>query len=360
LLVIWLMGAPVARAADPAPAAAADDPQARAAATAGLVEGVELLRLNRYAEALHKFDEAYARVPSPNIQYNRGLAFRGLGQNAAAIDAFDAFLAGATRPPPGKREQAQQYRNELRARVARIALTSELPGAELLVDGRPNGFATAGRIVYLDPGPHELLARRDGGGSARAQVVAAAGQELAITLRIAPAPVAVAAPAPAPTSAALAGRDRPADGPVASAATAADNQVTDSSHGSSWTAAPRWTFIAAAGGVALLGAGLTFELLARREGRRLTDDAARGSDTMPVPYDPSRQENGLRYQTLGIISLAAGGAALIAGISGYLSAQGSVTGRERAARKPAPGQASLAAQPLLGPRLAGARLEVSF
>jgi len=364
LLVIGLMGARSAIAAEPPPAAAAADPQARADATARLVEGVELLRLGRNAEALRKFDEAYARVPSVNIQYNRGLAFRGLGQNAAAIEAFDTFLASATHPPPGKREQAQQYRNELRARVARVALTSELPGAELLIDGHPNGFATAGRIVYLDPGPHQLLARRDGGGSAGAQVVASAGQELAITLRTTPAAAAAvaAAPAPpaAPSSRALAAREGPGEAPAPSVTPAANHDDAPASPEPSWTAAPRWTFVVAASGVVLLGAGLTFELLARGEADHVSDASKSGTPTVPAPYDPAWQENGERYQTLGIISLAAGGAALIAGITGYVLARGSISEREHAAHKPARGAASLAARPLLGPTLAGARLEVSF
>jgi hypothetical protein len=358
MTVVWRMGAPAAMAAQPSPAAA-DDPQARAAATARLVEGVELLRLNRHAEALRKFDEAYALVPSPNIHYNRGLALRGLGQNAAAIEAFDTFVASATHPPPGKREQAQQYRNELRARVARVALTSALPGAELLVDGRPQGFATAGRIVYLDPGPHELLARRNG-GSARAQVTVAAGQELAVTMRTAPATVA-ATPPPAATSGTVAARDESVNETTAGTAPATNSDnLTTASPGSRWTAAPRWTFIAAAGGVLLLGAGATFELLARREGNLLSEEVSRGSISMPVPWNPSRQDNGLRYQTLGFVSLAAGGAALIAGVSGYLIANGSGPEREHAGGKSGGRRASLTGQPLLTPAFTGARLEVAF
>src|SRR5882672_5599537 len=59
---------------------------AREAATARLVDGVALLRAGQYAAALAKFDEAYALVPSPNIHYNRGLSYLGLGKNAAALE----------------------------------------------------------------------------------------------------------------------------------------------------------------------------------------------------------------------------------------------------------------------------------
>ena len=367
LLGLWLALARVAVAADASPPAK-EDPAVRAAAKARLVEGVALLRQEQYAAALRKFDEAYALVPSPNVQYNRGLAFRGLGQNAAAIEAFEYFIASAAQPPAGTREQAQRHRDELRPRVARVVVTSELPGAELLVDGRARGFATAGRIVYLDPGSHELLARgRDAGSpSARAQVSASAGQELAVTLRLAPAAVAAAAPprAPAPAPALASGsaqeRDRAADAPPVSAAPSSRNDAEASSR-SWWAAAPRWTLIAAGAGVVLLGTGVTFELLARGEGNDLTNGSRTANATgKTAQYHQSTEDHGLMYQTLGEISLAVGAAALVAGIGGYLMAGEPTRERGRAARKPARGLASLVGQPLLEPKLTGARLEVSF
>src|SRR3954447_817596 len=63
-----------ARAADAAPAVPPVAPAppatteaARETARARLVEGVELLRQKQFAQALTKFDEAYALVPSANI-----------------------------------------------------------------------------------------------------------------------------------------------------------------------------------------------------------------------------------------------------------------------------------------------------
>src|SRR5215471_12025381 len=88
------------------PARAADRPppvtaSARASARAKLVEGVELLRRDDYAHALARFQEAYALVPSPNIHYDIGLAYLGLGRDIDALYAFDAFLAGADQAAQG-------------------------------------------------------------------------------------------------------------------------------------------------------------------------------------------------------------------------------------------------------------------
>src|SRR5215475_11501406 len=67
-------------------AAAADD---KAAAKAKLVEGADLLKRGEYQSALERFQRAYELVPSPKIQFNFGLAYKGLGRNADAIEAFD-------------------------------------------------------------------------------------------------------------------------------------------------------------------------------------------------------------------------------------------------------------------------------
>ena len=112
--------------AAPAPAAPAVEKKedAREAARSRLVEGVELLRQKQFAQALTKFDDAYALVPSPNIFYDRGLAYQGLGRDADALEAFDAFLAQADHAPPGTREKATRERDALRGRVAALLTRS--------------------------------------------------------------------------------------------------------------------------------------------------------------------------------------------------------------------------------------------
>ena len=121
-------------------------------ARARLVEGVELLRQKQFAQALTKFDEAYALVPSPNIFYDRGLAYQGLGRDADALEAFDAFLAHADHAPPGTHEKATHEREMLRARVATLAVASDPPGAEISVDGRRRGVTPLSGALYIDVG----------------------------------------------------------------------------------------------------------------------------------------------------------------------------------------------------------------
>src|SRR6185369_9025119 len=311
------------RAADQAPPPAPGD-AARPAATARLVEGVDLLKRGQYQAALDMFDQAYALVPSPNIHYDRGLAYRGLGRNAAAVEAFEAFLAGATHPPAGTREQAQRYHDELRARVARLQLASEPPGAEVSVDGRSYGPTPLGRAIYLEPGRHELRARHPSSAALAVEpIVVSAGQSLNVTLTLAtppgaatrdPKPVAMVAPPAAPTARQVGTAGAPPPVEPRSRATT-------------------WTVVAAGGGLALLAAGVTFELIARHYSGALTDDSRRG-ETQPVDFVPAKEDNGLEFQTLGYVFLGAG-AAVLAGSAVAYALQRRHAPEARAQRGPA-------------------------
>ncbi len=186
-----------------APAPAAGTEAARETARARLVEGVELLRQKQFAQALTKFDEAYALVPSPNIFYDRGLAYQGLGRDADALEAFDAFLAHADHAPPGTREKATHERETLRARVATLAVTSDPPGAEISVDGRRRGVTPLSGALYIDAGPHEVAARNTSTGVVTTErIVAAPRETVRLTLRFG------AAEAQAPSVEAAAGGAR--------------------------------------------------------------------------------------------------------------------------------------------------------
>src|SRR3954454_13220068 len=83
----------------PRPSLAAGKGDEKAQARALLVEGGGLLQSGDYAEALVRFEKAFALVPSPKIQYNLGLAYLGLARPADALQAFEVFVAGAADAP---------------------------------------------------------------------------------------------------------------------------------------------------------------------------------------------------------------------------------------------------------------------
>jgi tetratricopeptide (TPR) repeat protein len=160
----------------------------RAEARAKLVQGSEFLKRREFEEALARFQEAYRLVPSPKIQYNFGLAYRGLGRKADAMEAFDRFLSEAPDAPKESRQTAERERAELLGQVTVLEVKVDLAGAEVFIDGRSYG-TTHTNHIYLDPGPHQLSVEKAGEGPAFTERInATAGQRMTVMARLARAP----------------------------------------------------------------------------------------------------------------------------------------------------------------------------
>src|SRR5205823_93599 len=102
---------------------------------------------------------------SPKIHYNFALALQGMGRNADALEAFDAFLDQATDAPADARDRAHAAREGLLQRVGMLRVSTEAAGAQVVIDGRDVGRTPLPRAIPLDVGPHLLLVER-GDGSA--------------------------------------------------------------------------------------------------------------------------------------------------------------------------------------------------
>ena len=189
LAAVLVSGARPAVAEEPAE----PDPQRKAAASAHLKRGAELIDADNLEGAVAEFEAAYRLVPSPSILHNFGVVYQGLGRRAAALDAFERFLAEADKAPPGTREHAQQASLTLRREVAELRVHSDVAGAAIFVDGRKVGQVPHEKAIYLDPGPHHVSVEKPGVGTVHAErIEASAGQQVTVAMR-----PAVPAPAPA-------------------------------------------------------------------------------------------------------------------------------------------------------------------
>ena len=283
LVTAWLLAA---SAAAEQPAAG---PDKKGQARAKLVEGDRLLKLGEFQQAMAAFKDAYDLYPSPKIRYNFGLAYEGMGRNADALEAFDAFLIEATDASPETRDRAVAARNTLLGRVGTLRVVADVEGATIVIDGRDMGKTAPAREIRLDPGPHLLLVDRGGGTAPFTQRLdVAAGAAVTVVVRLtAPAPVtseaaatAVAAPPQAPPSrqpASTGGLDR----------------------GRAWRTAGIAT---AAAGAGFLGGGLLFGLAARS-----------ASADVSHQFDASQDSAGRRDETLQWVGYGVGAAAIAAG-----------------------------------------------
>ena len=292
LIAVTLLAATTALAQGAAPAV---DLERKAQARVKLVEGDRLLKLGEFQQALAAFKDAYDLFPSPKIRYNFGLAYEGMGRNADALEAFDAFLIEATDASPETRDRAVATRTRLLGRVGTVRVVADVEGATIVVDGRDMGKTAPAREIRLDPGPHLLLVDRGGGTAPFTQRLdVAAGAAVTVVVRLTP-PVADAAPAstgppPAETARATAP-------PVGSADSHPDL-------GQPWRMAG---IAAAAAGAGFLGGGLLFGLAARS-----------ASTDVSRQYDASQDSAGRRDETLQWIGYGVGAAAIATGAWLYL------------------------------------------
>jgi hypothetical protein len=144
-----------------APARAQNDAEAeasRAKALALLQEGARFMDERQYDRAVESFREAYRLVPSPKVLYNLGVAYLSVARYADALDALERFVAEATDAPAANLETARRHIADLHAKVSTLALTSDRPRGELILDGRSLGEVALDHDLTIDAGPHDLRA----------------------------------------------------------------------------------------------------------------------------------------------------------------------------------------------------------
>jgi hypothetical protein len=302
---------------------------ARTAARTKLVEGVDALRRGEHQVALEKFQEAYALVPSPKIHYDFGLAHMGLGHPAEALTAFERFLAEARDAPADKRQKAAFHATALRSQVgtATITVNGAVDGTTVSVDARDVGASPLGGPRYLDPGRHEIAVRLPGGAAGAVQQIdVRAGQNTEVVLRVdataSTGAGALARNSDPPVSA------RPSlPGSVSDPVLPAASPVATTPSGDSSGRGRRIAALSiGAAGVAMLGAGLTFGVLARTEGDSLSRDSTNGAPPRPpTPFDPEKESRGTTYETLQVIGLVGGALGLATGIVLYAKSRGRIT-----------------------------------
>jgi len=136
-----------------------DEATARAAAKAKVERGAALLSAHADAGALAEFEDAYRLFPSPKIFFDIGLANAGLGRNPDAVRAFQRFLIEATDASADSVARAKSQVQTLMPKVAVVDVVCPQAGREIIVDDRSVGRSPLAAPLYLDPGPHRLLAK---------------------------------------------------------------------------------------------------------------------------------------------------------------------------------------------------------
>lgn len=139
--------------AQPPPGAASPDPDALARSR--FSEGVAFAKRSVWPKAYDAFVEAWKLKRHPQIALNLGRAEIETGRYADAVLHL-RYVVEELPPGDADLKLARDWLGEAEGKVARLAVTVDVAGAEVLVDGAARGTSPIADPVLLDPGKHTL------------------------------------------------------------------------------------------------------------------------------------------------------------------------------------------------------------
>jgi hypothetical protein len=159
--------------------AAEPDAAAKAEAAKRFDRGLQLFDEGDNAGALAEFKQTYATLPNPVVLYNIGLVYAAMGRPVDAVEALkqvaeDQSLSAA------QRERAQKTLADQGARIGRLSITSNPPGARISVDGVDLATTPLSAPLQVATGTHVVGAVAEGYALARKEVVVAGNAEASL------------------------------------------------------------------------------------------------------------------------------------------------------------------------------------
>jgi len=183
LCVVGAVGISASSAAQTKTPAASSVVAATDRARALHLEGAALFEQKKYDQAYVAFVAAWALKRHPQIAANLADCEVKLGKYRDAAEHF-MFMV---RDPKGEaqseeKQEAQRRLKEVQAKIGTLAITVNVGGAEVLVDGKSMGTSPLQEPIFVDPGSHTVEARKEGFPSARMTTTVAASSSSALTL----------------------------------------------------------------------------------------------------------------------------------------------------------------------------------
>lgn len=305
----------------PVSAAAQNDPS-KTQAKALVQEGAKLFDRGDFAGALARFDEAYAKFPNAIIQFNRAQALRSLGRIVEASDAVERFLKEAIDAPVERLREGQQLLQDLQKQLAFLVVSSNVDGAEVLLDGTQIGTTPLTKAVPVKPGSHQVTVQKAGMTSFGRSVDLASGGRLSVEARLA---AAAHENASEKTPAGKVAAPPPDSSPKAAGRTNTDTASRDSlTEGSTETGGHlrTWGFVVSGLGIVGVAMGgyygaMTLSRNNQAEGicPGATGECPTGTTNEDVTRHTNLVADANKYQTRAIVGFVVGGAVLLGGLA---------------------------------------------
>ena len=184
--------------------AAADDGAAHAKvhdAADHFERGVTLYEEHDFRAALIEFERAYSIAPHYAVLYNVGQCRYQLEDYAGSLAAFEKYLAtGGTQGPADQRRRVEATVDDLRKRVARVLVTTDVDGAEISVDDVVVGTTPLASPLVVSEGRRKIGASKAGYATASRTVDVAGSDSTEAKLYLEPTTPPVAPPRPLPAT----------------------------------------------------------------------------------------------------------------------------------------------------------------
>lgn len=157
----------------------APSPEAVQRAGSHFERGLQLYNDAEYRLALIEFERAYQLVPNYKVQYNIAQVSIQIGRYARAVHALEQYLKdGGDDISPERRAQVETDLKMLAGRTARVSITSNVQGAEILLDETTVATVPMSEKLLIDAGEHRLTVRARGYQPHVEQVTLAGGDDV--------------------------------------------------------------------------------------------------------------------------------------------------------------------------------------
>jgi tetratricopeptide (TPR) repeat protein len=143
--------------------------------------GVALYNETDYRAALVEFKRAYETAPNSVVLYNIGETYYQLQNYAQALVTLERYLAESG-DNATHRDEVEKTLDILRARVGKVEVTTNVPGAEVTVDDELVGKTPLAQPVLVSIGRRKVTAMHAGGPAETRFVEVAAGDVVKVAL----------------------------------------------------------------------------------------------------------------------------------------------------------------------------------
>lgn len=134
---------------------------ARQRALARYQEGNVYFEQQQYSRALSEYRAAVESWDHPGIRYNMAVCLINLERPLAAFQNLEKGLAyGAAPLGDALHAQGQTYRKLLRGQLAELTVSCSLPEARVSIDGDRQLNCPGTTTLIVEPGTHQVVARR--------------------------------------------------------------------------------------------------------------------------------------------------------------------------------------------------------